>query len=112
MRLQKHVLMNGATGQLAKFLVEIIRNILAGTQSNPKSLGRTWILAEHIIIPPFDFYADDYENVSKYLKQKLSLPEDWIKLAIQDMHNDYRYRTAETKLNAKVLLYQNFVCNY
>jgi hypothetical protein len=105
--------MNGAAGQLATFLVQILRNILAGTQQNPESLKTTWILAEHIVMPAFDYHSTDMANkndahrkvVTIYLKKNLSLPEDWIKRESITMKDDNG--TSYARLQAQVCIYSN-----
>jgi hypothetical protein len=111
--LRTHELMNGATGQLATFLIEKIRNILAGNRQNAKFLQTISTLAEHIVIPAFDRYAvaemstnSFTTNVTTYLRERLSLPEEWIKKEQQIMHDGNQ--TNEKRQETKVLLYSNY----
>jgi hypothetical protein len=106
--------MNGATGQLLKFVLEILRNILAGTRENPKTLETTWILAERIVIPAFEYYTESPGKngfaptwVTTYLKPKMSLPANWIEKERQIMHSG-KY-SIDAMQQAQVLLYQLFL---
>jgi hypothetical protein len=88
--------MNGATGELVTILLEILRNILAGTEQNPKSLETARIL-EDIVIHEFDKCTDMGKAgavhafptyVTGYLYANLSLPLKWINREIKTMNND------------------------
>jgi hypothetical protein len=104
---QTLVLLNSATGQLVKYLLEIHRSILAGHEPDAKILQTTWILAERIVMPAFDYYAETSKNeiaakVTTCLKQKMSLPQEWIDSEIRIMYG-FQHNDDDIK-HAKVLL--------